>query len=203
MTSILTATGRALDLADPRPGDVMPFDIAWALAQINRFTGHALRPYSVAEHSLLVVDVAERVLRLDAHGLLAALLHDAHEAYTGDQSTPAKQAIGEAWSQFEGRVEYAVRTAFGIHTAAGLNRSDIKLADLIALATERRDLMPHHHAGAIAWPCLQGIDPVSWVNLHTPERQAMTWEDWRDRWLDKYHELDYARNDALHATTEA
>jgi hypothetical protein len=25
----------------------------------------------------------------------------------------------------------------------------------------------------------------------------MTWEDWRDRFLDKLHELDFARNEDL------
>lgn len=199
MTWILTATGRRLDLLAPTADAIDPYDIAWALAQTNRFTGHALRPYSVAEHSLLVVDICERILRLDAHGLLAALLHDGHEAYCGDQSSPAKAALGEPWHNFEGRLQHAVRGRFGLHVSASINSHDVKLADLIALATERRDLMPHRDAGLLAWPCLQGIDPASWVNLHADERQAMAWEDWRDAWLDKFHELEFARAQALAA----
>ncbi len=47
MTWMLTATGRRFDLAEPNVGEVAPMDIAWGLAQINRFTGHALRPFIV------------------------------------------------------------------------------------------------------------------------------------------------------------
>lgn len=198
MTWILLADGNALDLAAPHQADIRPYPIAWALAQTNRFTGHALRPYSVAEHSLLVADIAERELGLDVHGQLAALLHDAHEAYCGDTSQPAKQVLGEPWRVFERRLERATRTAFAISAAASLHAEAIKRADLLALAVERRDLMPHHgSAGPRPWPCLQGLEPPHWVNLRAPEREAMGWEDWRDRWLDRYHELDYARNDAL------
>lgn len=197
MTWIITNSGRRLDLAAPHQADILPMDIAWALAQTNRFTGHCLRPYSVAEHSLLVCHLAEHIWRLDVHGLFAALMHDAHEAYTGDLSSPAKQAMGEPWRQFEGRIEHTVRSAFGMHNATAMHREAIKLCDLTALATERRDLMPAHSAGAEPWPCLEGIEPAFWINLRSNERTAMTWEDWRDRWLDRYHELDFARNDAL------
>lgn len=203
MTWILTTSGRRLDLAAPQQGDIAPMDIAWALAQTNRFTGHCLRPYSVAEHCLLVAHLAEHVHRLDVHGLLAALMHDAHEAYCGDLSSPAKQALGEPWRQFESRVEHTVRTAFALHTASAMHRDAIKHCDLMALATERRDLMPSHGAGAEPWPCLAGIEPAHWVNLRSNERTAMGWEDWRDRWLDKYHELDYERNEALFSEARA
>lgn len=205
MTWILTATGRTLDLANPRQGDVMPLDVAWALAQTNRFTGHCLRPYSVAEHSLLVCHIAEHLHRLNVHGLLAALLHDAHEAYCGDQSSPAKQALGEPWRAFEQRLEHCVHTAFAVRTASAQYRNAIKHADLVALATERRDLMPSHTPlSNMAWACLDGIEPAHWVNLRSVERTAMGWEDWRDRWLDRFHELDFERNEVLqHEAREA
>jgi uncharacterized protein len=74
------------------------------------------------------------------------------------------------------------------------HHSTIRLADLMALATEWRDLMPAHPA---PWAVLDGIEPVGWMRLMAPERVAMTWEDWRDRWLDRYHELDFARREAL------
>lgn len=169
-------------------------DIAWALAQLNRYTGHCLRPYSVAEHSLLVCEIAERELGLDVHGLLAAHMHDAHEAYTGDMHTPGKRAIGSAWFDFERAHHRAVATAFALHAPNSVHHDAIKRADLMALATERRDLLPPSDT---PWSTLQGIEPIGWVRLNSSERQAMGWEDWRDRWLDRYHELDFARNDAL------
>jgi ParB/RepB/Spo0J family partition protein len=35
------------------------------------------------------------------------------------------------------------------------------------------------------WPVLEGIEPVTWVDLMSRERRAMSWEDWRDRFIDK------------------
>lgn len=193
MTWMLTATGRRFDLAEPNAGEVAPIDIAWALAQINRFTGHTLRPYSVAEHSLLVCEIAERDLKLDARGLFAALVHDAHEAYCGDLCSPAKWAIGKPWADFEGHIESTVHTALGTHVSSHMYAAEIKRADLIALATEKRDLMPSNHAGALHWPVLNGIKPAPWADLRAEWRCRHTWEDWRDAWLDHYHHLNAAR----------
>lgn len=197
MPWITTATGRCMSLDLPHPRDVMPLDIAWHLAQINRFTGAARRPYSVAEHSLLVSEIAEREMGLDVHGQFAALLHDAHEAYTNDLSSPAKQTIGQPWHQFEQVLETAVRQAMATIASSAVHRDAIKRADLMALATERRDLLNREKAGRLPWPVLEGIEPVTWVDLAAPEREAMTWADWRDRFIDRLHELDFARNDAV------
>ena len=198
MTWIITASGRRIDLAAPHFTDVDGYDIAWALAQTNRFSGHALRPYSVAEHSLLVADLAEAA-GLDVHGQLAALLHDAHEAYCGDVSTPAKAAIGPAWGHFERELEVAVKNAFGIHAAAAVHHHLIKHFDLVALATEKRDLVAQHGAGRTPWPMLEGIEPAAGVNLRSAERAAMGWEDWRDAFLDRLHSLEFQRAERLTA----
>ena len=194
MSWIPTSQGIEFDIERPRYGQVLAMDIAWSLAQLNRFTGHALRPYSVAEHSLLVCEIAEREFGLDVHGLLAALMHDAHEAYCGDLHTPGKHVVGYGWAAFERRLQTNVTGAFALHTAVGVHGANIKRADLLALATERRDLLPRT---TTPWQSLTGIEPIGWVRLDSPERKAMNWEDWRDRWLDSYHELDFARNELL------
>ena len=80
-----------------------PHDIAHALAQINRFNGHAKRPYSVAEHSLVCMEIAQH-LELPPVVQLACLMHDAHEAYTGDVATPIKRCVGDNWGFFEHRI---------------------------------------------------------------------------------------------------
>lgn len=195
---IVTCTGHELDLLNPAPGAITGPGLAHALAQLNRFTGHALRPYSVAEHSLLVVEICEREFGLNpatlrgTNGLLAALLHDAHEAYSGDLNTPAKGIVGPAWAAFEHRLEHAVRAAFAVRVASFDHAALIKRADLIALATERRDLLP---ASPTPWPMLADVQPLSWCRLDTPERAAMPWSDWRDRWLDQLQALDWRRNE--------
>lgn len=196
---LTTAAGHELSLSAPRPGMLDSSSIAWSLAQINRFNGHAARPYSVAEHSLLVCEIAERELGLNIHGQLAALLHDAHEAITGDMHTPGKRHIA-GWRAWEERWEHFVRGCFALHTSSVLHAADIKRADLMALATERRDLLSP--ASTTAWACLGGIEPVGWVRLNSPERVNQPWQFWRDRWLDKYGELDFARNQLMGFTSE-
>jgi hypothetical protein len=88
MTVIKTCLGRYFDLAKPREQEYPIEEIAWHLAHINRFTGAAEVPVSVAVHS---VKVSHHVW--SGHRL-AALLHDAEEAYYGDISSPAKQLVG-------------------------------------------------------------------------------------------------------------
>lgn len=199
-TWMLTAGGHEFDLAYPRHQLVSLADVSHALAQINRFTGHARRPYSVAEHSLLVLDIVQTLMApACVHLRLAALLHDAHEAYVGDVSTPAKSMLPHEWPILEHRMERTVRSAWGLHTAAHEWRDAVKQADLIALATEREQLLAKSPS---LWPCLVHIEPVRWVDLMAPERVAMTWADWRDRFKDAADELDFERNDRLFAVAQ-
>lgn len=196
---IQTASGGPMDLRLPRPDAVTLDHVSHSLAQINRFTGHARRPYSVAEHSLLVAEVMQRLLSADPHAILAALLHDAHEAYIGDATPAVKAELGEPWAALEERMARTVRSAWALHSAAHTWRAFVKQADTIALATERAQLMPR---GGDLWPELAHVQPVSWVDLMSAERQAMTWADWRDRFKDAVDEADYARNDALFPVAE-
>lgn len=60
MTWMITITGREHHLRGSSAQHSLPEinEIAHALSMINRFTGHTTRPYSVAEHSLLVAQMA-------------------------------------------------------------------------------------------------------------------------------------------------
>jgi hypothetical protein len=71
-------------------------DIALALSNMCRYTGHVRWHLSVAEHS---VQVSARVARhtSDPNILLAALLHDAGEAYLSDVPKPIKDRPEMAW----------------------------------------------------------------------------------------------------------
>lgn len=190
MTWLLTATGAAVDLRWLRGGDISLLDIAHHLAQLNRFTGACVRPYSVAEHSLLVCEIAERERGIRSPSvLLAALMHDAHEAYTADVSSPMKQVLGEAWALTEARIAWQVQSRFKIHTASITARADIKWADLTALSTERAQLLP---PSGPDWPCTASHPPVTWVRL--ADRAAMGWQDWRQAFIDRFAELTYARD---------
>jgi hypothetical protein len=169
-------------------------DIAHALAQINRFNGHAKRPYSVAEHSLLVADIAASRGATPAVQL-ACLLHDAHEAYVSDLHSPAKWALGVAWIGFEAPHIANVRAALGIKTISTAARAEIKRCDLIALATERRDLTVFDPAVHLPWPILDtpGQEVLPWggleVDLMHPWHTDKGWRDWRGLFLARHTEL--------------
>jgi hypothetical protein len=188
---MLTASGRDYVLGGPAAtlGNAPEIkDIAHHLAQINRFTGACSRPYSVAEHSLLV----ERIgASLDASPVtrLALLLHDAHEAYTSDLASPAKHAVGLSWNSFESHHAANVRHYFGLRTTFASQRALITFCDLTALATERRDLMPYDPFENIAWDVLDtpGKEVLAWeAETIDPDEPPLTWREMRAAFLDRY-----------------
>lgn len=177
MTWIQTSTGRAFDLLHPTPDMVdLKVDVPEALARIPRFNGHVMSgPYSVAQHSVLGADII--MSRTRDKGLAAAfLLHDAHEAYLGDLTTPVQQALGQLLAE----VTPAAGSLFGlvlnhakarideaIHAAAGLKwplperaRALVKEIDLGLLRTERDALL-----GAPPAPWLPHIEAAPRLRL--------------------------------------
>lgn len=151
---ILTHEGHYFNFRTPETSKFSVRTIAHALSNLCRFNGHTRVHYSVAEHCV-------RVSRLcpDEHRL-AGLLHDAAEAFIGDVASPLKQLLPD-YQVVEQRVEAEIFKRFGL--PAELHPS-VKHADLVMLATERRDLMPSNGG---EWGVLNGIEPDQWV-LKTP-----------------------------------
>ncbi len=167
MTWIQTASGRRFDLAAPRAEDVdFEIDVPDALARLARFAGHiGAGPYSVAQHSVHCCDTIITETG-DPVAAAYALLHDAHEAYIGDWSTPLKGAIeraadrkggahlGEDLMGILGDLEIAVEAA--VHEAAGLPlaqrpKAIVKDIDFRMLHMERRQLLDPGIGRAQAW----------------------------------------------------
>lgn len=195
---IVLNDGEVYELDRPNQAVIRPATVAHAAAQVNRYTGHCSRPYSIAEHQLLVADILQRDLGVDVHGVFAGLNHDSHEVVTNDMHSPGKRVIGEPWRAFESIHARVFATAFAMHTALAVHREAIKRADLIAMATEVRDLMPKTGpAAAREWSCLRGVQPLSRVHLNDLERRTAPWTFWRDAWLQRFEELDFQRNEAL------
>lgn len=218
MSWMLLPSGREYHLFGPaaltdaaRPVDVEA--TAHQLALINRFHGATLRPYSVAEHSLLCSEIAARAGA--SHTVqLAMLWHDAHEAVTNDLSSPAKQAVNarsvqaggtQAWNVFESEHAQRFRAALGLSTVFRAERFRIRLIDLMALATERRDLTAWREGEHAGWEVLgddgpdeDRVRPIDWIDINSPERRAMTWQDWRQAFMDRYAELSFVLRE-LHA----
>lgn len=143
---ILTYTGRHFNFTDPREIDIV--DIAHALANLCRFTGHTRTFCSVAQHSVAVSRLVPR------EHALAGLMHDASEAYLGDVSMPLKPLL-PGYREIEARVHQAIFEHFGIDPVLP---PEVKRADMKMLATERLRLMPDDPT---PWPCLEGIEPLS------------------------------------------
>lgn len=133
--AIVTFTGRIIRPLDPDPADIAIEDIAHSLANQCRFTGHVSRFYSVAQHSVHVSKIVA------PHLALAALLHDASEAYLSDVSRPIKRQpeFGVVYKAAEERLMLAVVLRFGLHWPLD---DEIHWADDVLLRTEQRDLMP-------------------------------------------------------------
>ena len=150
MPAISTRSGRRLYLHNPSPSQILIDDIAHGLAHQCRFNGQTNKFYSVAQHSVIVSSILPPELKL------AGLLHDAAEAYLGDIVQPLKELLPE-FEQIESRFAQVIGERFNVdlnHNVA------VKKADLIALATERRDLMPME---IVEWESLIGINPLSKV----------------------------------------
>ncbi len=170
-------SGRGFPIAPVDSERIDIEDIVPALCKICRYTGHCKEFYSVAQHSVHTSYLVPKKYRLEA------LLHDAAEAYTGDISTTWKRMMKvvapEYWSRVEA-VEKAVADHFGMPHVMS---EAVKLADMIALATEKRDLMP---GGEWSWGPLPDPDPKALVPLGPMDAEMAFW----GRYYDLREELD-------------
>lgn len=151
--TIATLDGRSFDYMAP---EVHLTDVAVSLSRECRFGNFTQPFFSVAEHSVLVSHIVE------AHSpgqALAALWHDAHEAYMRDLPTPLKALVGEPYLDVAASIDEAVCRLLGLTGSYPLRHPAIKIADELALAYEASVLkpgpgweftrrMPHHEAKA-------------------------------------------------------
>lgn len=166
---IQTYTGRKFWPLDPRPEDVCIEDIAHALANKCRFTGHTRQFYSVAQHSVICSFIVRPENRL------AALLHDASEAYLPDVSRPVKQHL-DGFHAIEDHLMGVIGSVFGVSLPFP---SEVKYADNVALVTERRDVM--NYSGH--WVHGAGYEPLTYKIVPVSPKIAKT------LFLDRFKEL--------------
>lgn len=149
--TILTASGHYFDFRAPEASRFGILDIAHALSNLCRFTGHTARFYSVAEHC---VHASRIVPPADA---FAALMHDAAEAFLGDVSRPLKSLLPD-YMALERHVEAVVLARFGLPPTLP---HSVKLADRAMLLAEQRQALRN----ADRWPDFDGTAPAN-VTLH-------------------------------------
>lgn len=142
-----TVSGLALNLLDPQPDQIVLDDIAYSLANQNRYDGHCEPIWSVAAHSVLCT----LLLPQDASPnlALAVLLHDAHEWAVGDLGSPVKKALKainpaamDTWNTLVGIIQRPIHVAFDLPVNLPSHWIDqIKHVDLWALRLERDRVM--------------------------------------------------------------
>lgn len=153
---ILTHSGRRLSIQYPSVVEIDLRDVAHALSQINRYTGHTDRPWSVAQHSLLVGAIMEQWDLLPIL-LLQGLLHDAPEYVLGDVASPLKQLLGSAYHTLEARWDRAIHYALMPERTPYLKDPRVKVADMRALDIERWAVFDRPSS---AWPIPEGFKPT-------------------------------------------
>lgn len=135
---IKTYTGRIVCPYALDPSDIDIRDIAHALSQQCRFSGHTDLPYGVAEHSCRVHDL------VPVEDRPWAILHDAPETYLLDLPRPVKRApgykLGEEFRAIEVAIMEVICDRFDLDT---VEPESVEIADRRLLVTEQRDLMGH------------------------------------------------------------
>lgn len=131
---IHTFSGLKFYHLNPQPEMITIEDIAHALSMACRWTGHTKWFYSVAQHSYYCSFLTPGDQRL------AALLHDASEAYMGDMNRPLKHytEAGPAYLKIEAQVERVIFEKFGLSYPMD---PAVKTADNQMLFTEKRQII--------------------------------------------------------------
>lgn len=129
-------TGGKFFPLDPKPEEIFIGDIAHALSLNNRFNGHTKWPYSVAQHSVLCAKYIEG----NNNTKLAALLHDATEAYIGDMIRPIKFYMQD-FKEIEHKIEKVIMKKFGV-VFDKQTQAEVKTIDNLMCSAEKRDLHP-------------------------------------------------------------
>lgn len=154
VSCIETSQGHFLDLLKPDPGHIDLRDIALYLSRTPHIKGQTSQPFTIAQHSVLVMQCVEQHVR-DTAGqetcgywlqlVQAALLHDAAEAYLGDVPAPLKRLLPDL-KDFEDRIVAAIGFAFEVPMHL-VKHAWVREADVRVLAAEAQDLMPSHGRG--------------------------------------------------------
>lgn len=151
-------SGAMFDYNNPEKSDVTIEDIAVALSNVCRFSGHVQYFYSVAQHAVNVSYIVP-----EEHAL-TGLMHDTAEAFTNDLPTPLKVAF-PAFKDLENKIEKAMSNRFKFEYPLP---PVIKTADLQMLKLEKETVK----GDKSEWDCLKD------VTITTDLRNKVTLSMW-------------------------
>lgn len=137
-------SGATLNYDHPEDSDVTIDDLASALSNVCRFSGHLPCFYSVAQHLVNTSRIVPTEFAYDA------LMHDTAEAFTNDIPTPLKWAL-PIIKELESRIEAAMAARFGFVFPYA---PEVKLADTQMLLLEKK----YVKRDSFRWKLYENID---------------------------------------------
>jgi hypothetical protein len=115
-----------------------PFDIAVHLGRTGRFGGWGDRGWTVLHHSALASMLWLKFY--GPNGVHHALMHDFHEAYTGDIPSPVKQCMGKegkaAVKALEDHLDGVIYGSLDLNPPTQAERAKVKVVDFACLVLE-------------------------------------------------------------------
>lgn len=177
---IVTYTRQYFNFKDIERNVVTIADVAKGLANTCRFAGQCENHYSVAQHSILVSQILQR-MGADWRAVFGALWHDASEAFLGDVTTPLKNEL-PGYRELEKRVQ-----TFLLPLAPNANHHHpgIRTADLIALRIEQSQVMFNDDR----WEVLADYHDHDY--LREFKISVLTPQEAYERFCDRYNECCY------------
>ena len=173
---IETYTGRKWRFLKPQSSDVSILDLAHSLSSLCRYTGHLKEFYSVAQHSVLVSYAC------DPEDAFYGLMHDTSEAYCQDLNRPFKRSPGmEVYKVYETMTYEAICHAFGMSTT---EPDSVKRADLVLLATEKRDLLNQNGIDWKVWSAGKGDEIAPLPEKIIPWKQKKAEKEFLKRFME-------------------
>lgn len=154
----------------PEESDVTLDDLASALSNICRFSGHLPAFYSVAQHLVNTSRIVRPEFAYDA------LMHDTAEAFTNDLPTPLKWAL-PIFKDLEVKIESAMAKKFSFNFPYA---PEVKTADTQMLILEKLYVKRDFRV----WPQYEGIEVGHLVDLVdlTPWQPRRAKREFLKRW---------------------
>ncbi len=165
-----TYTGKMIDVLNPDKDAFDSCDIAHALSQLCRASGHFKHFYSVAQHSINCM--REAVARgFSKRVCYAALLHDAGEAYLCDLPTPLKKHLAR-YTEIEEKFETAILKKYHLYPLSDEEKYLVKKIDEAMLWYEFKML----HTIPICFektPILLSVPNVEFIDMRSVEQMFL------------------------------
>ncbi len=150
-------SGGTFNYNRPQDSNVTLDDLASALSNVCRFSGHLPCFYSVAQHLVNTSRIVRPEFAFDA------LMHDTAEAFTNDLPTPLKWAL-PIFKELEVKIEAAMAGKFGFNYPypPEVKQADTEMLILEKLYVKRDDSVWPNYEGIVVDYLIDKVDLKPW-----------------------------------------